>query len=407
MSSPPSFIEASPKPGRPQLLCFSHLRWNFVYQRPQHILTAASQQFDVLYIEEPRYEKNCRARIDAYDVAPGLKIVVPVLPEGMSAAEAPILQRCLVSALLRDDRPALRVKWYYTPMALAFSSHVPADVIVYDCMDELSNFHGAPDNLRLLERELLEQADIVFTGGRSLFEAKEPYHHNIHCFPSSIDAAHFGKAQLKSSADPADQTGIAHPRVGFFGVIDERFDVVLVGELAAMRPDLQFVMLGPVVKIDPATLPQAENIHWLGGKSYEQLPAYLAHWDAGFMPFAINAATRFISPTKTPEFLAAGLPVVSTPVRDVVSEWGRAKLVAIASTAQEMSRAIDGLLDMDRIGWMARVNQKLATMSWANTWDDMLSEIRDALPHGKESQSLPLATPAKLRDIAKEKQRAF
>jgi Glycosyl transferases group 1 len=364
--------------GRPQIICLSHLRWNFVYQRPQHILTAASEHFDVLFVEEPRYDDNCRARIEIADAAPRIRVAVPVLPEGMNPAEASILQRCLLSALLDDDEPSFRVKWYYTPMALGYSSGIPADLVVYDCMDELSNFHGAPPDIRLLERRLMEEADVVFTGGRSLYEAKEPHHHNIHCFPSSIDAAHFGKAQQGQLGIPEDQQAIPHPRVGFFGVIDERLDAQLVREVAALRPDVQFVMLGPVVKIDPATLPQAPNLHWLGGKSYAELPAYLAHWDAGFMPFAMNAATRFISPTKTPEFLAAGVPVASTPIKDVVAEWGRPKLVSIAASAREMAEAIDGLLELDRAPWLARVNQKLATMSWAQTWDDMFAAIEQA-----------------------------
>jgi glycosyltransferase involved in cell wall biosynthesis len=386
MGIEPPFKGQMKRVGRPQIICLSHLRWNFVFQRPQHILTAASELFDVLFVEEPRYEKNCRARIEVADATPRIKIAVPVLPEGMGDAEASILKRCLLSSLLEGSEPSFCVKWYYTPMALPFSSAVPADLVVYDCMDELSNFHGAPADIRIFERKLMEQADIVFTGGRSLYEAKEPYHHNIHCFPSSIDATHFGKAQSDGLPDPDDQHAIKHPRVGYFGVMDERLDVNLVRDVAALRADVQFVMLGPVVKIDPATLPQAPNLHWLGGKAYSELPAYLAHWQAGFMPFAINAATQFISPTKTPEFLAAGVPVVSTPVKDVVVEWGKPKLVSIAATAEEVAQAIDDLLTLDRGPWLARVNQKLATMSWAQTWEDMLAVIEEACG-GKEPQA--------------------
>jgi Glycosyl transferases group 1 len=413
MDNPPSFIERPQVHGRDpkQLVCFSHLRWNFVYQRPQHILTAASEHFDVIYVEEPRYEANCRARVEICEVAPKIKVVVPCLPEGLCAAEATILQRCLISAFLDGDKPSVRIKWYYTPMALSYSSSLPADLTVFDCMDELSNFHGAPENLKLMERKLMNTADVVFTGGRSLYEAKEHMHDNIHCFPSSIDATHFGKAKQQTRPDPADQAAIAHPRIGFFGVIDERLDIGLLKDLAKLRPDLHFVMIGPVVKIDPDSLPQAHNIHWLGGKPYDQLPSYLAHWDVGFMPFALNAATRFISPTKTPEFLAAGLPVASTPVKDVVAEWGRPKLVSIASTVVEMSAAIDDLLKRDPVPWSARVNQKLATMSWSQTWEDMYAIIEQALTQESKSSAkvvqLALPRAVNVQNSQKATQRTF
>jgi glycosyltransferase involved in cell wall biosynthesis len=362
-----------------QLLCFSHLRWNFVFQRPQHLLTAASRHYDVFFVEEPRFEHDCSAHLDVQDVAPSLTVVTPVLPEGLSGNETTVMQRSLLHALFRDKPASQRIKWYYTPMALDFTNNIEADLTIYDCMDELSAFRGAPANLSSLEHKLMQEAGLMFTGGRSLYEAKMSQHGNVHCFPSSIDAAHFGKARAGDLADPADQKDIAHPRIGFFGVIDERLDSELLRQAAESRPDLNFVMLGPVVKIDPASLPRLPNIHWLGQKAYADLPAYLAHWDAGFMPFAINEATRFISPTKTPEFLAAGLPVVSTPVRDVVADYGETKLVSIAGSARELIAEIDKLLAMDREPWLKRVDEKLKSMSWAATWAEMNALVTKAL----------------------------
>jgi UDP-galactopyranose mutase len=245
-------------------------------------------------------------------------------------------------------------------------------------MDELSAFRGAPPSLLGLEVELLERADIVFTGGASLYEAKRNRHDNVHCFPSSIDAGHFGRAR-KDPQEPADLAPVPRPRLGFFGVIDERFDIDLLASIAGLRPGWQFVMIGPVVKIDPALLPRAANIHWLGPKPYDDLPEYLAHWDLGLMPFALNESTRFISPTKTPEFLAAGLPVVSTPVRDVVEAYGKEGFVEIASTGSDVVAAVEYLMRRPREAWLECVDARLATGSWDTTWAAMQAMLCSAL----------------------------
>ena len=250
--------------------------------------------------------------------------------------------------------------WYYTPMAVAFTRGLQRDVTVYDNMDELSAFRGASAELLQLEAELFAQADVVFTGGRALYEAKKARHPNVHCFPSSVDAAHFASARLKLEPDPESQQAIPHPRIGFFGVIDERMDTGLIAELADIRPDWHFVMIGPVVKIDPEDLPRRANLHWLGMRTYNELPAYLARWDLGLMPFALNESTRFISPTKTPEFLAAGLPVVSTPVPDVVRSYGDTGLVEIAADAKSIVHAAERLLHHRPPGWLAAVDACLA-----------------------------------------------
>ena len=206
-------------------------------------------------------------------------------------------------------------------MSLAFSDHLAPGLIVYDCMDELSAFRGAPPELVEREVELMCRANLVFTGGYSLYEAKRQRHDNAHPFPSSVDVEHFAAAR-RPQHDPDDQAEIPHPRLGFYGVIDERLDIALIEQVARMRPDWQIVLVGPVVKIDPAELPQRDNIHYLGGKTYDELPQYLSGWDVAIMPFALNESTRFISPTKTPEYLAGGCPVVSTPITDVVRTYG-------------------------------------------------------------------------------------
>ena len=359
---------------RPMLIALSHLRWDFVTQRPQHLLSRAAQAYRVVFIEEPIRFSGEKPYIEQGLRAAGVVVVQPHIPHGFSEAEAVDFQRDVVDsfAALAAAPPIL---WYYTPMALPFSRQVEASVIVFDKMDELSAFKGAPPLLIALEQELLDLADVVFTGGASMHEAASHRHANIHCFPSSIDTAHFAAARTRSFADPVDQRDIARPRIGFFGVIDERMDTGLLGEVAALRPDWQFVILGPVVKIDPATLPKAANIHWLGSKDYANLPEYLSHWDIGWMPFAINEATQFISPTKTPEFLAAGLPVVSTAIRDVIRPYGELGLVEIASTAAETVTSIETLLHAPRASWLARVDAQLARGSWDRTWAAMQAEI--------------------------------
>jgi glycosyltransferase involved in cell wall biosynthesis len=361
------------------LACFSHLRWNFVWQRPQHLLSRAAEEYDTIFIEEPVFKPNVEPHLEWGVDNSGVRIGVPTLPDGCTASAVTILQRRLLNDFLSGRRPTGKLlTWYYTPMALPFTGHLAADVCIYDNMDELSAFRGAPPRLIALERQLFERADVVFTGGQSLYEAKRSRHHNIHPVPSSIDASHFRRARQKPT-EPSDQASIKHPRFGFFGVIDERLDCRLLADAAAIMPDWQFVMIGPVVKIDPATLPRRSNIHWLGGKSYNDLPRYLAGWDVGIMPFALNESTRYISPTKTPEFLAAGIPVVSTAITDVVKPYGELGLVEIANTPEELVSKSQQLLTRPRTSWLGQVDTHLASMSWDYTWLKIKSEIEKVL----------------------------
>jgi UDP-galactopyranose mutase len=279
------------------------LRWDFVFQRPQHLMLRFAREMKVIYWEEP---VGIGARETPYlaergaEGAPNVRIVVPHLPEGLSEEKRLAILSRLLDARIAGLRGRI-VAWYYTPMMLPFSRHIDRDVTVYDAMDELSKFRFAPPMLLELEQELIERADLVFTGGSSLYEAKKSRHNSVHCFPSSVDRAHFTKAR-RELEQPSDQAELKHPRLGFYGVIDERFDIDLLREAADMRPDWSFVMVGPVVKISEDELPRAANIHYLGGKTYEQLPAYLSGWDVALMPFAMNESTKYISPTKTREY---------------------------------------------------------------------------------------------------------
>ena len=370
------------KGDRLDLICLSHLRWNFVFQRPQQLMTRCAKERRVFFFEEPIFDAAFSELRIVRDQ--GVYVCEPHLPRDLPrAAVIAELRRLLfeLQAKWKVDNP---VMWYYTPMALDFSRDLKSSSIVFDCMDELSAFHDAPPELLRLEAELLTRADLVFTGGQSLYEAKRERHRRVYAFPSSVDVPHFSSAR-HAKTDPQDQSALPHPRLGFFGVVDERMDLPLVDAIASARPHWQLIILGPCVKIDPATLPRRPNIHYLGMKKYEELPAYLSGWDVALLPFARNDSTKFISPTKTPEYLAAGRPVVSTSVRDVVRPYGDEALVHIADEPAEFIRAIELALAPPQPGWRERVDRMLSEMSWDRTWDQMSALI--------EGVSVVAATP--------------
>ena len=351
------------------LVCFSHLRWDFVFQRPQHLLSRVARERRVFYVEEPLYEDG-PARIDADSRAANVMVVRFHLPNGTTAAEAEGLQGELLDRFFREQHIQDFIAWYYTPMALGYTAHLHPVVTIYDCMDELSAFKQAPRELIEREAKLFARADLVFTGGQSLYEAKRHKHPHVYAFPSSVDVQHFGQAR-SVTAEPGDQASVPHPRLGFFGVIDERMDLTLLDGIARARPNWHLVILGPVVKIDPADLPRRDNIHYLGAKKYGELPGYLAGWDVALLPFAQNESTRFISPTKTPEYLAGGKPVVSTPILDVVRPYGELGLVKIADTTEAFVQACEEALTQvtNNAQWLGAVDAFLAQMSWDRTWD--------------------------------------
>jgi len=369
------------------LVCFCHLRWGFVFQRPNHLLSRFSKHQRVFFIEEPIfYDGEDKLHIENYNE--NLFVVTPHIKGGLPEEEIQKRQRKFINTLFTNMNIEKYFSWYYTPMALPFTDHLTPELVVYDCMDELSAFKFAPPQLTTLEKELFKKADVVFTGGQSIFESKKNSHPNIYAFPSSIDKHHFGKAR-KIKEDPDDQKNIPHPRFGFFGVIDERFDIELIDAVAKQKPDWHFVLLGPIVKIDPATLPNYDNIHYLGGKKYEELPNYIAGWDIAMVAFAMNESTRFISPTKTPEYLAAGKPVISTPIRDVVRPYGDNKLVHIVSNANEFIKAAEKeLIKKRNTTWLKKVDEFLLYNSWDRTWGQMVRHIEDAFVLNSEKSKL-------------------
>jgi UDP-galactopyranose mutase len=364
------------------LLCLSHLRWDFVYQRPQHLMTRFARKHRLLYIEEAVREES--RTVPVMNVRPNQRangsIAVPFLPAGMDDKEAAQTQASMISDFLEQQEAHRFILWYYTPSAMAYSAHLRPIATVYDCMDELAAFAGADRILPTYEGELFRRADLVFTGGESLYEAKRRRHPSVHRFPSSVDTSHFRQAR-DVIEEPEDQSAIPHPRIGFYGVLDERLDFDLLTGIADERADWNLVVVGPIAysKLNPADIPQRPNIYYLGGKEYEDLPAYLSGWDVALLPFVMNESTRFVSPTKIPEYLAAGRPVVSSPIADVVTPYGKEGLVRIADGVAQFVDAIDDSIRDSSADHVQRADSFLDGVSWDKTWEQMDGLLEEVL----------------------------
>jgi UDP-galactopyranose mutase len=372
------------------ILCLSHLRWDHVYQRPNHLMSRAARDARVFFMEEPVYDAD-EPWVERLE-REGVHVLVPHVTETRPTVDQ---MRMLIDRVLVAYGIRAPILWYYTPMALPWTRHLHdcASATVYDCMDHLAGFGGAPPALLQLERELVATVDLLFTGGASLHAAKAPLHDDAHCFPSSVDVAHFRQAR-DIVRQPSDQAPIDGPRIGYFGVLDERIDWPLLTQLAEGRSDLRFVLVGPLAKVDPSVVPTTRNVHHLGPKAYAELPAYLGGWDVAIMPFARNDATRYISPTKTPEYLAGGRPVVSTSIRDVVTPYGDSGLVRIADEPAAFSAAIDAALTDDLVEHRRRADHFLATTSWDRTWAAMRDRLRAAIARRSRRVAVPAVSPA-------------
>lgn len=321
------------------LVVFSHLRWEFVFQRPQHLLNRFAQSRKVLFVEEPiPFDDNNKGTANILSKSENLTVLQPRISWGNMTTE--IIP--LVTAEMKHLEIATPVLWFYAPMYSQVIENIPHSLIIFDCMDELKAFKGAPPALLDNEKYLLSKADIVFTGGKSLYDSKKKVHNNVYCFPSSVDRNHFAQSLDKNTNIPEDIANLKKPTIGFYGVIDERIDLELLQNIAKKLPKVSFVMIGPVVKINEADLPRLHNIHYLGAKKYDELPRYLKGIDIAFMPFALNESTKFISPTKTLEFMAALKPIISTPIYDIVRDYKNE--VVIVSTAIEFIQAINNYI---------------------------------------------------------------
>ncbi|MGX2031083.1 FAD-dependent oxidoreductase [Methylocaldum gracile] len=373
----------------PKMTVFSHLRWNWVWQRPQHLLSRLAKHFSTVFIEEPLHSEA--AHWEFHRPVPGVLVATPftpILDPGFNHRQFTELEPLMDDL---SEREELRngLVWLYTPMALPLARRLKPTAMVYDVMDELSAFKGASPDLLEFEAEAYRAVDLVFTGGPSLYRAKAHRHPNVHCFPSSVDAAHFGKAG-EAGLDHPEQADLPRPRLGFFGVIDERIDLPLLDAMARTRPDWQLMMVGPVAKIDPAELPRHPNLHYFGQRSYEELPAFLAGWDLCLLPFARNDSTRFISPTKTLEYMAAEKPIVGTPIADVAGPYG--EIVHLGDSVEQFVTACDRALTEgdDRTRRSEAMRKVLRNTSWDATARSMANEIGKVL-HGRRRGSGPVS----------------
>ncbi|MDP9108990.1 MAG: FAD-dependent oxidoreductase [Pseudomonadota bacterium] len=367
------------------------MRWDFVFQRPQHLLSRLAQTYRVVFVEEPIFKEG-EHRLDFSSPAPGVTVCKPytsIQAPGFHDDQLPVLQRLTAELVPDGEKP---IVWFYTPMALPLLQQFDPSLVVYDCMDELSAFANAPRQLLQREAALLNIADLVFTGGPSLYEAKRTRTAHAHCFASSVDVGHFGQALQRDQSHPL-QAAIAHPRLGYYGVIDERLDLALIGALADAHPDWQIVLVGPVVKIDPATLPQRPNLHYLGQQPYAALPSFLAGWDVCLMPFALNASTRFISPTKVLEYMAAELPIVSTAIADVVKPYGG--VVSIGRDAPDFIAKCEAALAQDAAAsetMRAQMREIVGQTSWDRTAQQMVTLMQNTVPGQHSNRHLAAAS---------------
>lgn len=367
------------------IVALSHLRWSFVWQRPQQFLSRFAENHPVLFIEEPDFclAEGAEPEIETTRPAKNITVITPRLARDLRGNDrvGPQMLHIAREAIEKENgngdftNPLL---WVYSPMESAWAlGELPIRGVVYDCMDELSQFAGAPRELVENERRLIEQADVVFCGGYELWMKKSKQHDNAHFFGCGVEYDHFGQAQNKSGAIPEDVQNLPRPIVGWFGVVDERVDYGLLRKVAELRPDVSFVLVGPVVKVDPNSLPQAPNLYWLGGRDYKQLPDYCRAYDVCMMPFALNEATQYINPTKALEYLATGKPVISTPVADVVRQY--TDTILIASTPEDFAACIDRALNSPDETMVSKGIDRAKESSWECTVERMQEIIAEAI----------------------------
>ncbi|MCC6454117.1 MAG: glycosyltransferase [Caldilineaceae bacterium] len=365
------------------LVCVSHLRWDFVWQRPQHLLSRLAQTRRVFFVEEPiSVGPHEPLRLDHYcwqgsrgETVEVFRLMQPTEgPRWIGHGDALTDERyrTLLADALAERGVQAPLLWLYTPMAHGFIDTLAPAAVIYDVMDQLAAFKDAPLELSQREHNTLCQANIVFTGGVSLYREKSPHNPNTYLFPSGVETGHF--AQREGLALPDDLRALPRPILGYFGVIDERMDLELLAKMAQQHPEWSIVMIGPVIKISHEELPQAPNLHFIGMRAYAELPAYLAHFDVALIPFAMNDSTRYLSPTKTLEYMAAHKPIVSTPVPDVIELYGT--VVRIGATHAQFIAQVGEALRANDAGQRLPLERELLAQ---NSWDAIAQRMADLL----------------------------
>jgi glycosyltransferase involved in cell wall biosynthesis len=361
------------------IVVFSHLRWDLFYQRPQHIFSRMARRWRVVFIEEPVPGSDVN-ELEIFEPAPGVQVWRPHVAgaaTGFHDEHLAALQ-ALVEDGMREHAVTDYWLWFCTPMALPLASQLRPRGIVYDCMDELSAFRSAPRQLVQRETALFKVADLVFTGGRSIHNAKRSRHPDVHCLPSGVDAKHFA---IAGSAHPL-HADMPRPRLGYCGVIDERINLALLDAIARERPDWNIVMVGPLANVEAQALPRRDNIHWLGPRSYEELPALISGWDVCLLPFALTDATKSISPVQALEYMACGRPLVSTSIRDVVEPFG--PVVRIADTPEGFVADCEMIMQRTPEEQAAHV-RAMAEIVAGTSWDGTVNAMAELVAQADEA----------------------
>ena len=364
------------------LVCFSSIRWNFLYQRPQHLLTRfAVEGLTVIYIETKMPVEADGLSFEKETIQ-GVQIIRPLMPRGLTDEEYMARMRTLMDELLGPDGAQDALFWYYNPAAIRYTDHLSPALTVYDCIGDPEALPGAHEDIQKLERQLMDRADVVFTTSNALQKSRRKYNINIHVFPNAVDHAHFARARALKEAEPEDQQAIPHPRLGFYGMINENIDTRLLKQVAVLRPDWHFVFIGPVMKNCEEVLPKCDNIHYLGTRSYADLPAYLSGWDLALVPLKEDPQTRRILPAKVPEYLAAGVRVIAAPLEEIVTTYGRKGLVQVVSGAEVFVNVAQSLLEdsgKEKASWLRQVDAELAGNSWDKIYEQMQGQLQQAL----------------------------
>lgn len=350
-------------PVQDELIVLSHLRWSGVWQRPQQLISRLGRDRKTWFVEEPATPpgRTTTKKQLACEDSNGITRAWLEIPErgrhvGYEDDLIPDYADQLMEFLGAPQ--GQRVVWLYTPLALDIALALQPTTIVYDVMDDLASFKDADPTLADRHLQALKRADVVFAGGKSLHRSvTEQGRPDASLFPSGVSPEHYAPARRRTSVK-ADRTPVA----GYVGVLDERLDLHLIADLADQVPHWEIRMIGPLAKLTPGQLPQAPNINYLGQQAYEQLPGLMAEFDVALMPFALNDQTRSISPTKTLEYLACNLPVVSTRVPDVVSEFGH--VVYLREDAAGFADACRMLRHYDRSSLQPQLRKLLKKYHW-------------------------------------------
>ncbi len=358
-------------------LIYSQVCWWGVWQRPQEVAKGMTEYHRVLYIS-PVQVHECLMRypdwkfIERIDKGRGITVFSPMIFSGHYRWGLIFrINRLLILSelrwLLRKERPVI----FFTnsPFVDYLVPRLRTSKVIYDVIDDFTAFDWAPQNASRMERYLLSSADIVFTGTYALYKKKKSFCKDATFIPCGVDFSRFQRPEdTNPEPEPEDIQGLPRPIIGYAGTLSERIDTSILSGLAERLPDASIVLIGPVHR-SLGRPPRAHNIHYLGLKRHEELPAYLHRFDVALLPFRLTKAAMAINPVKTLEYLAAGCVVVSTAIPDV--ERFYADVVVIASNPEEFVEKVTFVLHTHNEERIKRGIEFARRASWQKMVDDM------------------------------------